>query len=292
VITNYRRQLMGSSSPYTTGTISFDSKLMSNLIPENSVLGIGAMLMYDQAMDNALKSTYASLNISYDIQLAESNSGGVHKLGVGIGGSYGHRMVDYSSLTFSEQFNGNGFDMNLPNGEYSLSTMKPYYSSNAGLLYSYSSEMTNLDLGVAGYHLNKPEQTFLQDQNQHLPSRLVAHANLEHVINEQMVWNTNIIFMKQGVTDYFSVGSSIGYFLTEEKEIMVNAGLWYWKNNSIIPYMGISWQQLQMGFSFDILTSKLNQAAQKSSAFEFSLIFRGDRGKKTKHMYVIPCPWK
>src|ERR1041384_3856408 len=64
VISNYRNQWIGPSNPYTTGTISFDSKIFQNLasnyVDENTRIGVGSMLMYDQSLAGGLKSTYAS----------------------------------------------------------------------------------------------------------------------------------------------------------------------------------------------------------------------------------------
>src|SRR5258706_13524481 len=66
VISNFRDQWIGPSSPYVTGTISYDRKLFQNEVPMNSsradegnILGIGGMLMFDRAMSGIVKSSYA-----------------------------------------------------------------------------------------------------------------------------------------------------------------------------------------------------------------------------------------
>src|ERR1051326_2372791 len=49
-ISNFRDQWIGPASPYATGTISFDRKILQNKIPnvheEKNTLGVGGMLMY------------------------------------------------------------------------------------------------------------------------------------------------------------------------------------------------------------------------------------------------------
>src|SRR5678815_5174248 len=76
VISNFRDQWIGPASPYATGTISYDTKVLQNKIPnvheEKNLIGVGGMLMYDYAMDGIMKSTYASANLSYNIVLALS----------------------------------------------------------------------------------------------------------------------------------------------------------------------------------------------------------------------------
>ena len=102
-ISNFRDQWIGPASPYATGTISFDRKILQNKIPnvndENNILGVGAMIMYDKAMLGTVNSTYASLNLSYNIKLSEEP--GVHRLAAGFGASYGRRWVDFSASNAS-----------------------------------------------------------------------------------------------------------------------------------------------------------------------------------------------
>lgn len=290
MIANYRDQWLGPSSPYSTGTISYDGKILKNKIPEGNYMGVGGMLMFDQAMAGVLKSTYASINTSYNIKLAESEDGDDHRLGVGVGLTYAHKQIDYSSLNFSNQFTGYGFDTNLPTGEAALTNMKPYLSANAGLLYSYISTYSNVDIGIAGYHLNKPKQTVTDDPKQFLPIRYVAHANFGIFLNDRVVLNSNAVYQTQSGTSYFSVGGALGYYLSNdgEEDIILNGGLWYWSKNAFVPYVGMVYQNFQFGITYDITVSKLSQAASKPKTFELSLIIRS----KDKIKNIIPCPWK
>ena len=291
LISNLRDQWIGPASPYVTGTVSYDSKIFQNKIPnvetEGNIMGIGGMLMFDRAMSGVVKSTYASLNMSYNIKLSETDYY-KERLGIGFGAIYGTRNMDFSRVDFEEQFTGYGFNTNLPTGESALSNMKPYVSASAGLTYSASNEKSNFDIGVAAFHLNKPRQTFLKDKNEFLPIRKVAHANFETFINERTVFNTNAIYQYQRGANYFSVGGAMGYYIGDNLEKMVTAGLWYWSKNAVIPYVGLTYKDFQFGVSYDITTSKLNQASRKPSSWEVSIILRGTK----KPSGVIPCPWK
>lgn len=289
-IANFRDQWIGPASPYVTGTLSYDRKIFQNKIPnvedEGNILGIGTMLMYDRAMGGIVKSNYASLNLSYQLKL--SNGDTKHKLAAGFGGIYGHRRIDFSRLDFEEQFTGYGFNTNLPTGESSLSSMKPYFSISAGLVYSITSEQSNFDIGAASFHINKPRQTFLQDDKQYLALRNVIHANYERFLNESLVLNTNAVYQYQSKAEYYSFGAALGYFLPNAPGILLTSGIWYWSDNAIIPYIGVAYEDLQFGLSYDVTISKLRQANEKPKTFELSLIIRG----RTKPTNVIPCPWK
>src|SRR5512138_3708125 len=92
-ISNFRDQWIGPASPYATGTISYDRKILQNKIPnvteENNILGVGGMIMYDKAMAGIVNSAYASMNISYNVKLSQEPT--VHRLAAGFGASYGRR---------------------------------------------------------------------------------------------------------------------------------------------------------------------------------------------------------
>jgi type IX secretion system PorP/SprF family membrane protein len=289
-ISNFRDQWIGPSSPYVTGTISYDTKMFQHKIPnvenDGNVFGLGGMLMFDRAMGGIVKSSYASLDLSYSVKL--TNGPTKHKIGAGFGATYGKRSVDFSALYFEEQFTGYGFNTNLPTGETALSDMKAYFSANAGLTYSITNEKSNFDIGAAAFHVNKPKQTFLQDENQTLAIRKVVHANFETYLNDGLVLNVNAIYQAQSKAKYYSAGGALGYYLPSENDIMLMGGLWYWSDNAIIPYLGLAYKDFQFGLTYDITTSKLNHTTMKHSTWELALIIRGIR----KPSDIIPCPWK
>ena len=288
VISNYRSQWMGIASPFVTGTVSYDSKILQNknaFVEENNYLGLGGMLMFDRGMGGVAKSAFASLNLSYNIKLTDGAV--IHRLGVGFGATYGHRSVDYSRLDFEAQYTGFGFNTNLPTGETALSNMKDFISVNTGLTYSIASDKSNFDIGVALFHVNTPKQTFLKDEHERLTVRKVAHADFETFLNDRTFLFTNAIYQLQENARYFSVGGGLGYYLGDDKGPILNGGLWYWAENGFVPYVGLSINTFQFGLSYDITTSKLSQSAQKPNSVELSLIFRGSRVVSKG----IPCPW-
>ena len=292
MISNLRDQWIGPASPYVTGTVSFDRKILQNKIPgvteEGNITAVGGMLLFDYAMSGVVKSVYGSLNFSYNMLLSSSEEERRHRLAVGFGATYGRRHVDFSRVDFEEQFTGFGFNTNLPTGEVALSNMKPHLSANAGLTYSYTTERSNLDAGVAGYHLNRPRQTFLEDENQQLAVRKVAHANFETFLNDRSILTLNGIYQHQIGAAYFSVGGAMGYYAGNSQDVLLNAGLWYWSKNALVPYVGIAYGDFQFGVSYDLTISKLRHATRKPNTYEVALILRGRSGPAT----VIPCPWK
>ena len=290
-ISNFRNQWIGPASPYVTGTISYDRKLLQNKTPgvteENNRLGVGGMFMFDYAMSGIVKSNYASANLTYNVKIAEGTLAR-HRLGAGFGAIYGNRHIDFSRLDFEEQFTGFGFNTNLPTGESALSNMKPYISMSAGLVYSVTTELMNMDIGVASFHLNEPKQTFLQDPQQTLARRQVIHGNFETFLNETVVLNANAIYQFQREATYYSFGAALGYYLPSQDNMLLSVGTWYWSRNAIVPYVGLAFKDFQFGLSYDATISRLKEAQPKPSTFELSMIIRGIKNPTN----IIPCPWK
>jgi type IX secretion system PorP/SprF family membrane protein len=288
VISNFRDQWIGPASPYATATISFDKKLFQNNMvgaEEKNIFAMGAMFMYDHAFSGIVKSNYTSLNMSYSVRL--SGEPVTNRITAGFGAIYGDRNIDFSRLNFERQFTGYGFNTALPTGE----AAKAYFSGSAGVTYSVATDIANFDIGVAGFHLNKPKQTFLEDPQQELDSRYVFHANFERLMSDRVVLNTNAVYQRQSSARYYSAGAGLGYYLTNDtRNIMLTGGLWYWSENAIIPYIGLTYEDFQFGFTYDYTISKLRQAPRAPHTWELSLILRGDKSKNRSG--VIPCPWK
>jgi type IX secretion system PorP/SprF family membrane protein len=289
VIANYRTQWLGPASPYITGTVSYDRKVFQHKIAgveEKNYWGMGAMLMFDYAMQGIVKSTYASYNLTYNIKLSSGNV--VSRLGAAFGAIYGNRYVDFNRLTFQDQFTGSGFNTNLPTGETALTSMKPYFSGSFGLVYSMTTDKSNFDIGASLFHFNKPKQTFLSDPNQYLPPRMVVHANYETYIKDGLVLNTNAIYQQQEKASYYSFGGGLGIELNTNETAMFNLGLWYWSANALTPYVGLTYRDMQFGLSYDFTISKLRDAPRQANSFEISFILRGKKAPGVG----IPCPWK
>src|SRR5215203_6859937 len=59
LISNLRDQWHGPASPYLTGSVSYDRKIFQNKVlnvEEGNVMGIGGMVMFDDAMSGIQKS--------------------------------------------------------------------------------------------------------------------------------------------------------------------------------------------------------------------------------------------
>ena len=283
IMSNYRQQWGNFGTPFNTFTLGAASKIYNKQTSGNTLYG-SMQLMADESMSGAFKSNYITSGLVDYQNLDENNS-----IGIGFNLSYGQRNIDYNKLNFGEQFTNGGFNTGLPTGENALGIMKSFFSLSTGLMYSYQTDYFRLDAGLAVFNLNTPKQTFLEDPNQSLPRRISVNVNLEYALSDQFLLNMNSVFQSQSSVSYINTGGSIGFDISAgRRENIIYTGLWYRVGDSLIPYLGLQYDNVLLGFSYDIAASNQLTGSVKPTSYEFSLIV----SKKRTNPGVIRCPWK
>ncbi len=268
---NYRQQWIGSSSSYNTMLASVTGKILKDKVGKNNALGVGGMFMSDVSLNGGFKSTYASLNVAYLLALdPEGNS----KVGLGLAGLYGNRRVDFSQLTFGQQFSSNGFNTLLPTGEAAIGAMNNYFSMSAGLLFSHQLKNAQVTLGAAGYHFNTPRQTAVKDQYEQLPTRLVVHAGIENYLDDRWALSFSTLYQHQAANDFFTGGVVLTLHPYEtNRELNVATGLFYRNTKTLAPYVGFTNKSIRVGLSYDINMSSEGLFANAMKAWELGMVF-------------------
>jgi type IX secretion system PorP/SprF family membrane protein len=282
LLINHRQQWSNAGTPFNTSNVTGEVKLLQESTREHT-LATAVSILSDNSLNGAFKSVLASGTLAYHIKISEDS-----KIGAGLIGQYISRTLDFSALTFGEQFTSGGFNTSGATGETSLANMKPLASLGSGILFSFSRNYLNLNFGFSAYNLNRPQQTFLADPSQVLPVRLASNFNLEYEASNNVLLNFNSLFQTQRRQSYFALGGSIGLDLTytERRNIMYVGG-WYRSNDAITPFWGFQLGNAQIGISYDITLSKQNLGPSIPRTLELSFILR----RKSDIPGVIPCPW-
>ena len=155
---NFRHTWIGNSTPFSTGLISYDAAILTKKISENDKFGVGVLALYDQSNGGALKASTVSLTAAYNKGL---NASGTSSIGFGFQGMYVNRRLDYSRLSFEDQFGSGGFNLSVPSydmgsGEGSTS----YFDFNVGAIYRMQTNKLNSYIGGTITHLAKPTENF------------------------------------------------------------------------------------------------------------------------------------
>jgi type IX secretion system PorP/SprF family membrane protein len=282
---NFRQQWMGVGDPFVTGTVSVDSKILRNKLNNDDKFGIGLMGLYDQSLGSALLSSYGAFSIAYHKALDED---GYQTLAVGFQPVIGNRRLDYSKVSFYRQFGSNGFDLSLPNGESFKTASIVYFDFNSGLMYNYQDEERSLYAGFSYYHMTRPKQSFLGDTSYRLPARFNVHLGASLLTGEYGRLFFSGTAMQQSGSSETALGVSYGYSVPSAADnTMLVVGAWYRMKDAIYPYVGLQFNSMLLGFSYDVTTSNLSLANTKNKSIEVSCILNFKDNREIRKL----VPW-
>lgn len=280
---NFRSQWSGAGDPYATGTLSFDSKMMQEKIASNDRWGMGVHALYDQSSGGIFKNSYISLSTAYNKGL---DAYGDQSIGIGIQATYARSSVDFSRISFSNQFNGSGFDLSVPSGETVNNQSVSYVDLNAGLLYNYKGENgTQFTFGASLFHILRPKLSFFSGNNNSLARRYAFHAGAGFNVGERDNFFVSGHAMQQGGATENVIGAAYGLgFGNIDMNLYI--GGWLRINDAVYPYLGLRTPDYQLGFSYDVTNSDLSRVKKYTGSTEISFIYFFNVGERRRG---IPC---
>lgn len=281
---NYRNQWPSIPNAYETYSGSIDFSILKKIVPKGDVLGIGFSGLSDQSGNNILDLNYGSVSLSYHKALDED---GYNTIGAGFQATYTSLSIDLNKATFEDQLTQNGFT-GVTSEVFSNGTNQNYFDMSAGLLFSGSSDgVNNYYFGASLYHINRPSTGFL-DKNWILLPRTTIHGGISMPLNDQLSIDASAISQFQNQANETLIGAALSANVNGDtyNPTSVYAGSWIRFGDAIIPYIGIEFNGLRIGGSYDINTSSLKAATQSQGGMELSLIYI----KKDPESNGIPCP--
>lgn len=294
---NYRNQWPAIDANFTTMSAFFDYFI------EDKNSGVGVLLTRDLEGLAGLRSLSLALQYSYELQITEH-------LGFrpGFQVALFNRDVNFDKLTFGDQYDPNtGNFIDRPTAEtFSSNFSKTFIDLSAGGVFFTKVAW----LGVSANHLNKPNQSIIDEQSR-LPIKLSVHGGFKYFMKPGVVGSgvyardaersiaPAFQYRHQGLFDQLD----LGVYFTFEPLVL---GTWYRgvpfksvngfvNNESLVLLLGFvklgAKDAIHIGYSFDYTISKLGPGS--GGAHEFSLVYtwpmRNPR-KPPKDKLVIPCP--
>lgn len=288
---NYRDQWPEISKAYITSTISLDAPILRSKINELDTWGVGIMAMTDKTANGILSGNFISVTTAYHKGIDED---GLQQIGIGFQGTYSNKRLDGTKLNFLDELDENG-GWTVPSGEAidNRQINTSYFDFAVGALYNGSTDgYNNFYLGVSGYHLNKPRESFTGDVFYQISPRVTANAGgaIPLADRTRTIYVSSLYSRQAGATN-FVLGGAAGFLLNEDEENPTSfyAGLWSRFNNvndAIIPYVGFEIGGFRFGASYDVNISSLKTASQSKGGIEISLIYI----KRPAGYKGIPCP--
>ena len=299
VTLNYRNQwssFLGGASFNTVGA-NFDYRIKTN---KYDYLSAGISLLRDDAGDARFNQTKVNLNLSYLKKLGGNSrySTSAHYVALGFQGGVGQNGIDWSRLSFSQQFNNEDevFVETDPTGEDFGNRSKLYADLNAGLAwYAVFDDNLSLHAGFAMHHLMKPDISFYDGSNDVLYAKYVGQIGGQIPFTENLSILPAAIFTLQGPSHETVVGTNFRYSNNDRNELALRIGVWgrmvadegstMALESTIVSSM-IEINQFLIGLSYDINLSTLKPASNSRGAFELSLTYVHEE----KSRYKTACP--
>jgi type IX secretion system PorP/SprF family membrane protein len=276
----YKDQWTSISHGYKTMYASFDANLMANHPrKKKNALGAGIAFFSDKAGETKFGLTMVNLSIAYHLNLDRSN-----RIGAGMQSGLGQRSINFQSLRWDNQFDGDRFNTgmdpmeNLPNPSFM------FLDVSAGLIYNHKSDYLIANAGISRFHVNRPSQSFYSRYGDFMFTKFVFHADMEIPLQFS---NTILMPMsmvsKQG--PYYEIigGGLIKYILGLDSKYTglktssaFYIGSLYRFQDAIVLITRYDFKNnWSMGLSYDINVSRLRVATSGRGGLEISLIYRG-----------------
>ena len=274
------------AAPYKTLSLYGDAQVFRDRL-DNGWLGVGGLILTDEAGSGGLRSTKIYGSVAYHQMLGSSSL-----LSAGFNVGWANKRIDQSKLKFPDQFDGKFFDGNLGTSVALTNNNISYFDLQAGMNYAYfPQENIYINAGYSIHHINRPTETFFDqslDSNR-IPMRHIAFLNASLKINERVILNPNAYYTYQAKASSFMLGLTGNYNLSGAGEKQLIAGVYYRYNDAAIAVLGFEINNIRFTFSYDASTSGLRNFNNAQGAQEFNLMKRGfyNPGGNTKQ---VLCP--
>ncbi len=258
--------------PYKTISVFGDAQFFRDRL-DNGWLGLGALILNDQAGSGSLTSTKIYGSLAYHQMLGLSS---LVSAGFNIG--WANKRINQSKLKFPDQFDGKFFDANLPTAVNLSDNNVSYLDVHAGMNYAYfPDENIYINAGYSIQHVNKPRETFFNDNtdNGRIPMRHTGFVNAILKLNDRVIVNPNAYFSTQARATELVVGINANYNLSESGEKQLLGGVYYRLGDAIVPMVGVQINKVQFAFSYDVSMSSIRNYNGYRGASELSIIKKG-----------------
>lgn len=265
----HRRQWSSVSEPFTTFTISYD-RLISIPSEKGSHHNAGLIINSDKAGAGDFGTLQAALSYSYLFALGNDS---VNFFSAGIQFGFVQRSVNFASLTFDNQFNGDAFNANAATGENLSRTTFTYADINLGLGWTSRFDNGALNGGISIQHINKPNQTFYDGAKEQLPVRWQVNLNPYFETGASLTLIPALLYMHQNTFSEFTGGMEFKFDLRKNtvRNFAFGLGGYGRLKDAIIPAVAVYYNNLRVGLSYDINTSSLKRASNKKGGPEISV---------------------
>lgn len=272
---NYRDQWSAvMATPYKTMSIWGDAQVFRNRI-ENGWMGLGGVILRDQAGAGTLTSTQAYGSIAYHQMVGYASL-----ITVGFNVGWVNKHINTANLKFPDQFDGKFFNAQLPTSVVIDQPNVNYFDMQVGLNYAYfPTDKIYVNGGFSVQHINRARESFFSTDpsgfNSRIAPRYIGFLNGSFKTSDQVIVNPMGYYTNMAGASEAVLGLNAQYNLQDNGEQQVIGGLYYRVGDAVIPMIGFVYKNIKLMFSYDVTTSSLKHADGGFGAWEFALSSQG-----------------
>ena len=255
------------SVPFNTFSLSLEGK---EILPSHSA---GIQFLNDIAGDSDFKTT--GINLAYAKRVvATTNS--IFSIGAELG--LFQRSVIFDKLIFND-----------PEPLSNINFLFPDIAVGIANFYEINKK-TTIESGIAFYHINKPKQSLIENEDISLHQKMNLHTALNYAFSARLSMQPKLLFSNQDTDKEFLLGCDVNYLLEAEQNVILKLGIAERFNDAAIFYFGAEIESLSCVVSYDVNTSNLANASNNKGGFEFSVAHQWNGIKKKKSIKQEQCP--
>jgi type IX secretion system PorP/SprF family membrane protein len=269
---NYRSQWSAIPVPYKTFSVAADTRIKTSKLV-NDVPAVGLIINNDKAGDSRFGTSQIFVSGSYIKKLTKDSA---HFVSVGIQPGITTKSFDITKLTFDNQYDGDRYNAALASGENFSKTRITYFDIGAGLAYLWrKNDRMKVNVGVSAFHLNKPKQSFFENDDIRLDVKTTITGIGEIPVSAQLDVLPSFMYQHQGKFHETLFGVFGKYYLRPVNgcETAFSLGGFYRVKDAFIMKANLDYKSFNVGISYDVNTSKLIAATNRRGAFEISIIY-------------------
>ena len=284
---NYKNQWNSIPVAYNTGSVFADFAMGAKRNSMIKKAGVGIFVAQDVAGDGNLSTTKIQLSGAFHQVLDEDEK---YFLSFGLSGGYIQKHIDFTKLYWGNQWDGTQFNTVLNSQEPFKTSLIGYPTINAGVEFS---AIVNADkflhAGLAFYQINRPTETFYQNDNS-LGMKPVLNLGGSFAFNYEYELFTEFYFSYQKTATEVDLSVIAGKNVSDSKfiRVYVYAGLIYRYRDAIVPVVGFSKNNVRVYLNYDVNLSGLTPYTTTRGGIEFSVQYTSEK-EKSHFRRRLPC---
>ncbi|GAA3640468.1 PorP/SprF family type IX secretion system membrane protein [Flavivirga jejuensis] len=236
--------------------------------------GIGFSILNQHENNTNYNYLQGNVSFAYHVRLAND---WYFRPAVELG--FGTKSFNFGNLVLADQININSETITpFSSDAFALNANRnvTFFDFNAGFVFDKKNTRNDTDLwlGASIKHLNKPNISFVENGNVPLDIFYSIHANYKFPYFDYNDMLISVNYMQQGQYNRLDIGTTVkleklmlgAMAVTNPAKNSLNSHLL----TSINAFVGLEFEQLRFGFSYDLNTSKIGRT---DGVYELSITY-------------------